>query len=90
MSALTKDRLMIYVFIALCLPAAASVWVNGFDALSVILVSVFVAIGAHVLISLVVKREELSHPFSAMVTGMIVALSYGFSVTATSPMVQQI
>jgi electron transport complex protein RnfD len=81
---------MIYVFIALCLPAAASVWVNGFNALSVILVSVFVAIAAHVLISLVVKRGEFSHPFSAMVTGMIVAMSYSFSVTATTPMVQQI
>ena len=87
---MTKDRLMIYVFVALCLPGAVAVWVHGFDALTVILVSVGVAVAAHMLTSVVVKKEEFSHPFSAMVTGMIVALSYGFTVTATTPMADQI
>ena len=87
---MTRDRLITYVFISLCLPAAVAVWVHGLDALILILVSIAVAVGAHLLISLVVKKEEFSHPFSAMVTGMIVALSYGLTVTATTPMVQQI
>ncbi len=81
---------MIYVFLSLCLPAAAAVWVHGLNALSIMLVSIGVAVGAHLLLSLFVKKEEFRHPFSAMVTGMIVALSYGFSVTATTPMVTQI
>jgi len=86
----TKDLLMLYTFLALCLPAAVAVWVHGLHVLIVILVAVGVAIAAHVLSIYGLKREEVRHPFSAMVTGMIVALSYSFTVTATTQAVTQV
>ncbi len=81
----TKDLLMFYTFLAMCLPASVAVWLHGLHALAVILVSVGVAVLAHTISISSVRKEEIRHPFSAMVTGMIVALSYSFTVTATTP-----
>lgn len=86
----TKDLLMLYTFLLLCLPGAAAVWVHGFTALMVIVFSVGVAIVAHTLPIYSIDKEEIRHPFSSMVTGMIVALTYTFTTTATTQAVTQV
>src|SRR4030067_2991530 len=85
---MTKDKLMLYTFIALLIIDAVSIFTFGVTLIIVTASAVLVAVGIDLLLSKVAADSPLNIP-SAAVFGMIVALSYSLGtpvdLTATLP-----
>ena len=73
---MTKDLLMQYTLLALFAIAFLSYFVFGLPALIVSLISVGVAVGCDILLSMVMGSKGPKNTMSAVVFGLIVALSY--------------
>lgn len=78
---MTKDQLMQYTIVALFFIAFLSYNVFGLESLVVCLVSVGVALGCDILMSKVMGSRGQGNMMSAIVFGLIVALSYSLGVT---------
>ena len=74
------NRIMMDVVIALLPALAAGIWRFGFGALMVTLVSVVCAVGAEWLYSLVMKKRNTVVDCSAVVTGVLFALTLPVTV----------
>jgi len=81
---MTKNLLMKYTFIALCILAAVSFISFGFDSIIISAISVLVAIACDYLLSLIMGKKGPLNTMSAAVFGLIVALSYTLA-TPSSP-----
>ncbi len=75
---MTKDLLMKYTFVALCILAAISFISFGFDSLIISVISVLVAVACDYLLSLVMGEKGPLNTWSAAVFGLIVAMSYSY------------
>ena len=73
---MTKDRMMQYTFIALCVLAAISYISFGVDSLIISVISVLVAVVCDFLLSMVMGKKGPLNIWSAAVFGLIVAMSY--------------
>jgi electron transport complex protein RnfD len=73
---MTKDLLMKYTFIALCIVAVPSIIVFEIPALIMIIIGVVVAVACDFLLSLAMKDRGPLDVYSAAVAGLIVALSF--------------
>jgi len=73
---ITKDLLMKYTLLALFAIAFLSYFVFGLQSLIVSLISVGVAVGCDILLSMVMGSKGPKNTMSAIVFGLIVALSY--------------
>lgn len=78
-SAMTKDRLMTYTFVALLVLVGVSFISFGITSLIVAAISVLVAVGIDLLLSKVAADSQLN-VMSAAVFGLIVALSYSLGL----------
>jgi len=78
--AMTKDLLMQYTLVALFFIALLSYFVFGLSSLVVCLISVGVAIGCDLLLSMVMGSRGSSNMMSAAVFGLIVAFSYSLGM----------
>jgi electron transport complex protein RnfD len=72
---MTKDLLMKYTFVSLCIIAAIAILPFGTVVLIMIVVSVMVATASDYLIFIISKKQQLRDTYSSAVCGMIVALS---------------
>jgi len=79
-SPMTKDLLMKYTFIALCILAAVSFISFGFDSIIIAVISVLVAVVCDYLLSLVMGKRGPLDTMSAAVFGLIVAMSYSLGM----------
>ena len=79
--AMTKDTIMQYTMVSLFFIAFISYFGFGLDSLIVCLISVGVAIGCDILLSLVLGSKGPSNMNSAIVFGLIVGLSYSLGLT---------
>ena len=79
---MTKDLLMKYTFIALCILAAVSFISFGFDSLIISAISVLVAVACDYLLSLVMGKKGPLDTMSAAVFGLIVAMSYSLGMAS--------
>jgi len=77
---MTKDLLMKYTFIALCILAAVSFISFGFDSIMIAVISVLVAVACDYLLSLVMGEKGPLNTMSAAVFGLIVAMSYSLGM----------
>jgi len=77
---MTKDLLMKYTFIALCILAAVSFISFGFDSLIISAISVLVAVACDYLLSLIMGKKGPLNTMSAAVFGLIVAMSYSLGM----------
>jgi hypothetical protein len=77
---LTKDLLMKYTFIALCILVAVSFISFGFDSIIIAVISVSVAVVCDYLLSLVMGKKGPLNTTSAAVFGLIVTLSYSLGM----------
>jgi len=77
---MTKDLLMQYTFIALCILAAVSFISFGLDSLIISAISVLVAVACDYLLSLVMGKKGPLDTMSAAVFGLIVAMSYSLGM----------
>jgi coenzyme F420-reducing hydrogenase beta subunit/Na+-translocating ferredoxin:NAD+ oxidoreductase RnfD subunit len=77
---MTKDLLMKYTFIALCILVAVSFISFGFDSIIIAVISVSVAVACDYLLSLMMGEKGLLNTMSAAVFGLIVALSYSLGM----------
>jgi len=77
---MTKDLLMQYTFIALCILAAVSLISFGLDSLIISAISVLVAVACDYLLSLVMGKKGPLDTMSAAVFGLIVAMSYSLGM----------
>jgi len=77
---MTKDLMMQYTFIALCILAAVSFISFGADSLIISVVSVVVAVACDYLLSLVMGKRGPLNFWSAAVFGLIVAMSYSYGM----------
>src|SRR3972149_9437547 len=77
---MTKDVLMKYTFVALCVLAAVSFLSWGIDSIILCLISVLVAVGIDYLLSKVPATRSSMNTMSAAVFGLVVALSYSMGV----------
>jgi coenzyme F420-reducing hydrogenase beta subunit/Na+-translocating ferredoxin:NAD+ oxidoreductase RnfD subunit len=75
-SPMTKDLLMKYTFIALCILAALSFISFGLDSIIISVISVLVAVVCDYLLSLIMGEKGPLNTMSAAVFGLIVAMSY--------------
>lgn len=73
-SRLTTDRAMFCVFLALLPAAGVGAYVHGLPALWVMLASVVTAVLTEAVFDLVTKRPQTVGDFSAVVTGLLLAL----------------
>jgi coenzyme F420-reducing hydrogenase beta subunit/Na+-translocating ferredoxin:NAD+ oxidoreductase RnfD subunit len=73
---MTKDLLMKYTFIALCVLALVSVISFGLDSLIISVISVLVAVVCDYLLSQLMGKKGSLNTWSAAVFGLIVAMSY--------------
>jgi coenzyme F420-reducing hydrogenase beta subunit/Na+-translocating ferredoxin:NAD+ oxidoreductase RnfD subunit len=73
---MTKDLLMKYTFIALCILALVSVISFGLDSLIISVISVLVAVVCDYLLSQLMGKKGSLNTWSAAVFGLIVAMSY--------------
>jgi coenzyme F420-reducing hydrogenase beta subunit/Na+-translocating ferredoxin:NAD+ oxidoreductase RnfD subunit len=73
---MTKDLLMKYTFIALCILVVVSFISFGFDSIIIAVISVLVAVVCDYLLSQVMGEKGQLNTMSAAVFGLIVALSY--------------
>jgi coenzyme F420-reducing hydrogenase beta subunit/Na+-translocating ferredoxin:NAD+ oxidoreductase RnfD subunit len=80
---MTKDLLMKYTFIALCILAAVSFISFGFDSIIIAVISVSVAVVCDYLLSLIMGKKGPLNTMSAAVFGLIVTLSYSFGMAPT-------
>jgi coenzyme F420-reducing hydrogenase beta subunit/Na+-translocating ferredoxin:NAD+ oxidoreductase RnfD subunit len=80
---MTKDLLMKYTFIALCILVAISFISFGFDSIIIAVISVSVAVVCDYLLSLVMGEKGQLNTMSAAVFGLIVTLSYSFGMAPT-------
>lgn len=80
---MTKDLLMKYTLIALCIIAATAAIAFEIEALIMIIIGVVVAVVCDYLISLVMKDKGPLDIYSAAVAGLIVALSFSAGVPLT-------
>jgi electron transport complex protein RnfD len=78
-SAMTKDRLMIYTFVALLVLVGVSAVSFGITSLIVAAIAVLVAVGIDLLLAKVAADSQLNL-MSAAVFGLIVALSYSLGL----------
>jgi coenzyme F420-reducing hydrogenase beta subunit/Na+-translocating ferredoxin:NAD+ oxidoreductase RnfD subunit len=78
---MTKDQLMQYTFVALFFIALLSYNIFGLESLVISLVSVGVAIACDLLMSKLLGSRGQGNMMSAVVFGLIVALSYSLGVT---------
>jgi len=85
---MSKDLLMNYTLIALFFIAFLSYQVLGLDSLIISLISVGVAVGCDILLSMVMGSKGPKNTSSAIVFGLIVAMSYslGLPIMATESM----
>ena len=74
-AAKNTQKIMLDVAIALLPAAAAGTYIFGFRALAVIAVCVLTAVVSEFLFNLAVKKEQTIFDFSAVVTGLILALN---------------
>ena len=85
----TKDLLMKYTFVALCILAATAIIAFGITALIMEIIAVIVAVTSDYLLSLIMKNKGPLNTYSAAVSGLIVALSFSsgipYSVEYTVP-----
>ena len=77
---MTKDLLMKYTFIALCILVAISFISFGFDSIIISLISVLVAVACDYLLSMVMGKKGPLDTWSAVVFGLIVALSNSYGM----------
>jgi len=77
---MTKNLLMKYTFVALCILAAVSFISFGFDSLIISAISVLVAVACDYLLSRVMGEKGPLNTMSAAVFGLIVALSYSLGM----------
>jgi len=77
---MTKDLLMKYTFIALCILAVISFISFGFDSIIIAVISVLVAVTCDYLLSLVMGEKGPLNTMSAAVFGLIVAMSYSLGM----------
>jgi len=77
---MTKDLLMKYTFVALCILAAVSYLSWGITSIILSAISVLVAVSLDYLLSLVMKEKGPLNTMSAAVFGLIVALSYTLGI----------
>jgi electron transport complex protein RnfD len=77
---MTKDVLMKYTFVALCILVAVSFLSWGIESIILSLISVLVAVAIDYLLSLVMKGKGPLNTMSAAVFGLIVALSYSLGI----------
>jgi len=77
---MTKDLLMKYTFVALCILAAVSYLSWGITSIVLSAISVLVAVALDYLLSLVMKEKGPLNTMSAAVFGLIVALSYTLGI----------
>ena len=77
---MTKDLLMKYTFVALCIIAAVSYLSYGFDSIIIAAISVLVAIACDYLLSLIMGEKGSLNTMSAAVFGLIVAMSYSLGL----------
>jgi len=82
---MTKDLMMKYTFIALCVLAAISFIALGFVPIILSAISVLVAVACDYLLSLVMRKKGQLNTWSAAVFGLIVALSYTLA-TPSAPL----
>lgn len=78
--AMTKDLLMQYTLVALFFIAFLSYNIFGLESLLICLISVGVAIGCDLLLSMVMGSKGRRNTMSAAVFGLIVALSYSIGM----------
>jgi electron transport complex protein RnfD len=79
----TKDLLMKYTFVALCVLAATAVLAFGITALIMEIIAVIVAVISDYLLSLALKNRGPLNMYSAAVSGLIVALSFSSGIPYT-------
>ena len=77
---MTKDLLMKYTFVALCIIAAVSYLSYGFDSIIISAISVLVAVTCDYLLSLIMGEKGPLNTMSAAVFGLIVAMSYSLGL----------
>jgi len=77
---MTKDLLMKYTFIALCILVAISFISFGFDSIIISIISVLVAVACDYLLSMVMGKKGPLDTWSAAVFGLIVALSNSYGM----------
>jgi len=77
---MTKDLLMKYTFVALCILAAVSFISYGFDSIIISAISVLVAVTCDYLLSLIMGDKGPLDTMSAAVFGLIVAMSYSLGL----------
>ena len=77
---MTKDLLMKYTFIALCILAALSFVAFGFVPIILSVISVLVAVACDYLLSMVMGKKGPLDTWSAAVFGLIVALSNSYGM----------
>jgi electron transport complex protein RnfD len=80
---MTKDLLMKYTFVSLCILAAAAVLAFGITALIMEIVAVVVAIISDDMLSRVMREKGPTNIYSAAVSGLVVALSFTSGVPVT-------
>ncbi len=83
----TVSGIMLEVLIALCPAVFVSVYVFGFYALFLEILSVGAAVGAECLFNLIMKKEQTYKDCSAMVTGLLLALNLPVSVPFYVPII---
>ncbi len=79
-AAMTKDLLMKYTLIALFVITFFSYFAFGLDSLVIALISVGVAVACDLLLSMVMGEKGPRNTMSAIVFGLIVALSYSLGL----------
>jgi len=84
----TKDLIMKYTFVALCILAALSFLSWGVVSLILSVISVLIAVSLDYLLSLVMKERGPLNTMSAAVFGLIVALSYSLGIP--SPLFREV
>jgi coenzyme F420 hydrogenase subunit beta len=77
---MTKDSLMKYTFITLCILAALSFISFGLDSLIISAISVIVAVACDYILSPLMGEKGLKNTWSAAVFGLIVAMSYSLGL----------
>ena len=82
--AMTKDILMQYTLVALIFIAFLSYTVFGLASLVICLISVGVAVGCDILLSMVMGSKGPKNTMSAAVFGLIVAMSYSLGLPEMS------
>ena len=80
---MTKDLLMKYTLIALCIIAATAIIAFGIPSLIMTIIVVTVALISDYSVYLVLKKKGLLDIYSSAVAGIIVALSFSSEIPYT-------